>query len=173
MTGKILVTYASRTGSTVGVAEAISKILAEGGAKVDLKPMHVVNDLAPYSAVIAGSAIQANQWLPEAMQFLKKHQTDLVNKSVAIFSVCMTLAMPNGEKYRSGVAQWLEPVRRLVIPINEGYFAGILNINKVPDLSDRIKFRISVILGVWKTGDHRNWNAIKDWAINLKNMLEL
>ena len=34
MSNKILVTYASRTGSTAGVAEAIGKTLAESGAQV-------------------------------------------------------------------------------------------------------------------------------------------
>lgn len=173
MPDKILVSYASRTGSTVGVSEAISKILAEGGAKVDLLQMQEVSDLTPYKAVIAGSAIQASQWLPEAMQFLKTYQTTLASKPVAIFSVCMTLAMPNGEKYRIGVARWLEPIRQLVKPIDEGYFAGVLDISKVPDLGDRIKFRLSVLFGVWKSGDHRNWEAINVWAKNLKKMLEV
>ena len=39
MSNKILVTYASRTGSTVGVAEAIGKTLAESGLQVDVRPM--------------------------------------------------------------------------------------------------------------------------------------
>ena len=48
MTNKILVTYATCTGSTVGVAEAISKSLAEGGRQVEVLPMQAVEDLAPY-----------------------------------------------------------------------------------------------------------------------------
>ena len=59
MKNKILVTYASRTGWTVGVAEAIGKTLAENGAQVDVFPMHDVKDLSPYDAVVAGSA---HQW---------------------------------------------------------------------------------------------------------------
>jgi menaquinone-dependent protoporphyrinogen IX oxidase len=35
----ILVTYALRTGSTAGVAEAIGKILSESGTRVDVQPM--------------------------------------------------------------------------------------------------------------------------------------
>jgi len=42
MTNRILVTYASYTGSTAGVAEAIGKSLAEGGAQVDVLPMQAV-----------------------------------------------------------------------------------------------------------------------------------
>ena len=58
MNNKILVTYASRAGSTAEVAEAIGKTLTEGGAQVDVIPMQDVNDLSPYRAVVAGSAIR-------------------------------------------------------------------------------------------------------------------
>ena len=47
MNNRILVTYASRAGSTAGVAEAIGKSLVEGGAQVDVLPMKNVTDLAP------------------------------------------------------------------------------------------------------------------------------
>src|SRR5688572_9137285 len=46
MNNKILVTYASRAGSTAEVAEAIGKTLTEGGAQVDVIPMQDVNDLS-------------------------------------------------------------------------------------------------------------------------------
>ena len=48
MSKQILVTYASRAGSTAGVAEAIGKTLAESGARVDVIPMNEVKDLSPY-----------------------------------------------------------------------------------------------------------------------------
>ena len=38
--------------------------------------MKNVTDLAPYQAVVAGSAIQGQKWLPEAMQFMRAHQSD-------------------------------------------------------------------------------------------------
>ncbi|MBK7316822.1 flavodoxin domain-containing protein [Candidatus Villigracilis affinis] len=70
MNNKILVTYASRFGSTEGVAKSIGKTLAENGAKVDVLPMRDVKDLSPYDAVVAGSAVNGGAWLPEAMQFV-------------------------------------------------------------------------------------------------------
>jgi len=63
MPNKILVAYASRAGSTAGVAEAIGKTLIESGAQVDVIPMKDVKDLTPYRAVIAGSAIRKSKWL--------------------------------------------------------------------------------------------------------------
>jgi menaquinone-dependent protoporphyrinogen oxidase len=168
---KILVTYATRTGSTHGVAEAIGKTLAEGGTPVDVLPMQQVQDLSPYRAVVAGSAIQDKRWLPEAMQFIRAYQTELSRKPLAAFLVCMTLAMRNGESYRPFVAEFLAPVRALVRPVSEGLFAGALDISKIPSLADRLKFRLSVLFGVWTEGDHRDWDAIRAWAESLRPRL--
>jgi len=170
MSKPILVTYASRNGSTAGVAEAIGKTLAEGGAQVEVRPMTEVKDLTPYQAVVVGSAIQNRMWLPEAMQFVQTHQAALKQKPVAAFLVCMTMAMKN-EQFRQGVAEWLAPMRALIKPVREGYFAGVLDISKVPSFSDRLKFRLSVLFGVWTEGDHRDWDAIRAWASELKPVL--
>jgi menaquinone-dependent protoporphyrinogen oxidase len=170
MSKEILVTYASRAGSTAGVAEAIGQTLAESGAQVEVRPMQDVKDLAPYRAVVAGSAIQGGKWLPEAMQFMQTHQAALAQKPFAAFLVCMTLAIANG-KYREHVADFLQPVRALVRPVGEGLFAGALDISKVPSFRDRLMFRLSVIFGVWSEGDHRDWNAIRAWAESIRPLL--
>jgi len=170
MGDKILVTYASRTGATAGVAEAIGKTLVENGAQVDVLPMQEVTDLTPYRAVVAGSGIQGKLWLPEAMQFMQVHQAELRRKPCAVFLVCMTLAMNKGD-YRQEVSTWLQPVRALVRPVSEGLFAGILDISKVPSFKDRMMFKISVKSGVWSEGDHRDWEAIHLWAASLPALL--
>jgi menaquinone-dependent protoporphyrinogen oxidase len=171
MANKILVTYTSRTGWTFGVAEAIASTLTESGLRVDVLPMRDVKDLSAYDAVVAGSGINGAAWRPEALQWVRDHQAELKRKPFAAFLVCMTLAMKNGEQYRSHVAKWLDPVSALVRPVSEGLFAGGLDIRKVPTLKDKIGFRMSVLFGVWKEGDHRDWNAIKDWAVQLKPLL--
>ncbi len=172
MSGKILVTYATRGGSTAGVAQAIGETLAANGAEVEVLAMQEVRDLAPYAAVVAGSAIRDRKWLPEAMQFMQIHRSALSARPFAAFLVCMTLGMRNPERYREGVAAWLEPVRALVRPVSEGLFAGVLDLRKVDSLGDRLKFRLSVALGVWSEGDHRDWEAIRAWAASLAPKLE-
>jgi menaquinone-dependent protoporphyrinogen oxidase len=135
--------------------------------RVDLLPVQEVSSLAAYQAIVIGSAIQNRQWLPEAMRFLQTHSNALARKSIATFTLCMTLAMKNGKKYRPDIMTWLAPVRRITQPVSEGVFAGIPDISKIPSFSDRLKFRLSVLFGPWSEGDHRDWQAIKAWADSL------
>lgn len=172
MSNKILVTYASRCGSTAGIAEAIGNTLIENGAQVDVRPMEDVDNLTPYRAVVAGSAIRGSKWLPEAMQFMQTHRATLAQKPFAAFLVCITLAMPSADKYRSSVAEWLEPVRTLVKPVSEGLFAGELNTKKFSWSFDTLGMRVAAALHILPPGDHRDWNAIRTWAANLKPLLD-
>ena len=144
----------------------MGKTPEKSSAQVDVLPVQEVKDLSPYRAVVVGSAIQAAQWLPEAMQFVRDHQSELARKPFATFLVCMTLAMKRGN-YRDQVADWLASVRALVRPVSEGLFAGVLNVRQVRSLGDRLKFRLSVMMDVWSEGDHRDWNAIRSWAESL------
>lgn len=42
--------------------------------------MQAVKSLSSYHAVVAGSAIQNAQWLPEAMRFIQVQQRELVKR---------------------------------------------------------------------------------------------
>ena len=172
MNDKILVTYASRNGSTAGVADAIGKILAESGAQVDVLPMQEVADLTPYRAVVVGSAIRGQKWLPEAMQFMRDYQPELSRKPFASFMVCITLSMANASDYLEGLKSWMSPVRDMLHPVSEGYFAGALDFSKLPFSLNVLAMRFVVLIGVWKQGDHRDWNAIQLWAKSLGPLLQ-
>jgi menaquinone-dependent protoporphyrinogen oxidase len=171
MTDRILVTYASRTGSTAEVAEAIGKTLAEDGSQVDILPMEQVKDLAPYGAVVAGSAIRGSRWLPEALQFILTHRRALERRRFAMFTVCITMAMKNAHAYRSAVLDWVAPVRSMVQPLSEEVFAGRLDFDRMPLNKDTLLFRLSTAFGLFPRGDHRDWNAIRSWAERLRPVL--
>lgn len=170
MVKKVLITHSSRTGFTQGVAEMIAKTLSGDILDVDVIPMKDVQNIAAYQAVIAGSGIQAGAWLPEAMDFIYKNKQELLKKQFAAFLVCMTLAMKNGDKFRSHVKEWMQPVRTVIPTVSENVFAGGLDLNKIPSTVDRMKFRLSTLAGVWKAGDHRDWEAIQSWAKELKTI---
>jgi menaquinone-dependent protoporphyrinogen oxidase len=172
MTNKILVTYASRAGSTAGVAETIGKTLAAGGAQVDVRRMDHVEDLGRYVAVVAGSAIRGGKWLPEAMEFVQRHRTDLVRKPFATFLVCITLAMPKAAEYGQFVSDFMKPVRALAKPVSVGTFAGALEYSKVPLVPEGMQLRILSATSQTPPGDYRDWDAIRRWAKQLGPMLE-
>jgi len=86
MSKRILVTYASRTGSTAGVAEVIGQTLSNPETRVDIFPITEVKDLSPYNAVVAGSAIQGGEWLPEALDFVREHRSEFSRIPFAAFS---------------------------------------------------------------------------------------
>jgi menaquinone-dependent protoporphyrinogen oxidase len=171
MNAKILVTYASQAGSTAEVAEAIAQTLSSGGASIDLIPMRDVRDLSPYRAVVAGSAIHGQKWLPEGMQFLRTHQAELRTKPFAAFMVCITLGSKYAAQYRTGIMAWMDPVRNLVKPVSEGFFAGKLDFSKLPLTFNILLLRLAVALGALPKGDYRDWNAIRAWAETTRPLL--
>lgn len=169
----ILVTYATRGSSTVGIADAIGEVLAEKGYQVEICAVQSVKTVARYSAVVAGSAIQREKWLPEAMQFLNTHQHELRQKPFAAFLACLALTLRNDSMRRRAevtTKTWLEPVRAIVPPVSEGYFAGVLNLRKVP-LAMRPIGWAGIIAGILAEGDHRDWNTIRAWADQLPSRL--
>jgi menaquinone-dependent protoporphyrinogen oxidase len=168
---KILITYASRSGSTAEIAEAIGKSLTQDGIQVDVMPMQTVKDLSAYRAVVVGSAMRNAKWLLEAMQFVATHRSVLSQKPFATFTVCITLAMSNTDRYRQAVAEWIQPVRMLVRPVSEGLFAGMLDFSKLPLNWETVKLRAVVALGIFPRDDRRDWNAIHAWAESIHPLL--
>lgn len=167
MNTPILVTYASRAGSTAETAEAIGRTLTQNGLTVHVLPMQEVKDLSRYSAVVAGSAIQRSQWLPEALKFVQTHRSELARKPFATFTVCITLAMSNGEQYRSAVREWIAPVRALARPVSEGLCPGVVRaVHGLP-----FGMRLAVALGIFPKDDRRDWKAVEAWAAGLKLLL--
>lgn len=168
----ILIIYATRTGSTKKIAEFIGETLAKLGEEIEIKPIQSEIEFERYKAIVLGSAIQSGKLLPETTEFVKMNKVELSQKPFAVFLVCMTLAMKNSSKYHSFVSAWLEPIRIIVNPVIVGLFPGVLNISKIQKFSDRLKFRLSVLFGVWKEGDHRDWDEIQLWTKKLKSEID-
>ena len=55
MNTKILVAYATASGSTIEVAKAIADALSQDGANVDLQNIKDIKDLSSYNAIIVGA----------------------------------------------------------------------------------------------------------------------
>ena len=89
MNKRILITYATKAGSTVDIAVAIGQTLYARGFLVDVKPVKENPVLKGYQAVLMGSAIRMGSWLPEAVDFVKTNQQALNKMPVALFTVHM------------------------------------------------------------------------------------
>jgi len=159
MKDKILVAYASKCGSTGQVAEAIGRTLANNGATVDVRHINNVSDLSAYRAVVLGSAIRQAKWLPEAVKFVEAHQPELSRVPTAYFTVCMTLSEDTEESRRKAAA-FLEPVRQILEPVEEGFFAGKMDYGQLGLVERLMIERVMQI----PQGDFRNWTAIQTWA---------
>lgn len=152
---KILVTWASRHGSTAEIAKAVADELIANGLEVDLTEVSAVTNVDTYDGLVLGSAVYTTQWMGEMRNFINKHEDVLVEKPVWAFSSGL-----------SGVpkASAQDPVRVGPVLIRlkcRDYrtFAGAL---KPKELSWRE--RSQARLGGAIEGDFRDWNEIRQWA---------
>ncbi len=172
---KILIAYASEFGTTREVADVIGKILCQGGgATVEIKWVKNVKDLKNYEAVIIGSAIQYDKWMPDAIKFVMTYQNILSKLPVAFFFTCLTLSKQT-EKARHTAMAYSDKLYSLlpqVKPISVGGFAGVLDYGKMSLGFRLIAKGIYAIFGVLE-GDYRDWDAIHFWAKNVHSKLNL
>jgi len=170
MKKRVLISYASRCGSTGGVAEAMGQVLCGMGASADIRFVGNVNDLSPYHAVIVGSAIRRGKWLPEAVGFVKDNQDILGRLPTAYFVVCLTMK-ENTVENRSTVMTYLDPVRKeapKIQPVAVGLFPGAVDFSTLSFVDKTILKAKGV-----SEGDYRDWSAVKAWASAVGPMFPL
>ncbi|MDR3577871.1 MAG: flavodoxin domain-containing protein [Anaerolineaceae bacterium] len=83
----VLVAYATHSGSTKEVAEAVAAVLAEKGIHNELKPARQIRTLAGYRAVILGAPLYTFHWHRDALNFLSRQAAELMRLPVAIFAL--------------------------------------------------------------------------------------
>ena len=83
---RVLVTVASKHGSTGEIGEVIAKVLRDAGHTVASAAPESVRDLTPFDAVILGSAVYAGHWLQPAQAFVERHAAELASRPLWIFS---------------------------------------------------------------------------------------
>ena len=161
----ILVTYATRAGSTFEVAALVAEVLRTTGATVDVKYVRAVRELEGYDAVVIGSAIRMGQWLPEAVEFVKANRETLSHIPTAYFLVSGFLRGDTPEMRQRTLA-YLDPVRKILEPISIGLFAGKMDYSTIDWYDRSIAEAVSSSQGDW-----RDWEAIRSWAQDLSRVL--
>jgi menaquinone-dependent protoporphyrinogen oxidase len=162
---KLLVTYASRAGSTFEVAAYVAKVLRGMGATVDVAPIPSVHEVKGYDAVVIGSAIRMGRWLPEAIAFVQMHRETLSHIPTAYFLVS-GLLRDNDPEIQRKVLSYLDPVRKILEPTSIGMFAGKIDYSSIDGFDRSIAEAVSSAQGDW-----RNWEAIRSWAQGLLPLL--
>ena len=152
----VLVAYASKHGSTEGIARAIADRLSELGVSADVQAVGEVHDLGQCEAVVLGSAVYAGSWMKEAVEFAHRHAEPLAERPVWLFS-----SGPLGEEVQDDEEQprQLPELRRLIDPIDHRIFFGALDRSK-------LCFGERMIVKAVKApdGDFRDWEAIRAWT---------
>jgi len=154
----VLVTYASRAGSTMEIARTIALELEERDFVVDICPIKQVKSLEGYSHVVIGSAIRMGSPLPEVTQFIEDHRSELHGIPLACFVVHL---QHDGEDEASRKARlaYLDPIRSQLPITNEGFFTGVYYPTKVSFIE-----RLMGKMVKTPVGDFRDWAAIKGWG---------
>jgi menaquinone-dependent protoporphyrinogen oxidase len=188
---KILVTYATLSGTTVEVAQAIGEEITKKDLRVDVLPLNKINSLDGYDGVVLGGPMIMG-WHRSALGFLRKHRKQLSQVPLAVFITAMSLTKTS-ETSLSGVPLYIDdklpkpPVKeehptfrerysnvinyaRPILnaagpakPVSIGFFGGRLDYGRLAWWA--VMFVMLVIQA--PAGDRRNWPAIRAWAAGI------
>jgi menaquinone-dependent protoporphyrinogen oxidase len=157
---KVLVAYASRHGSTVGVAQRLAETLRKHGNGVELCPAPKVESVNQYDAVVFGSPVYNQAWLPEGEQFVRRNMGPLAHRPLWLFSV----GTFGDRKRLIGPLMKREPRRigdllQALHPRDYRVFAGVIDRHQWPFLSRLFYWGLG-----GRLGDNRDWPEIDAWA---------
>jgi menaquinone-dependent protoporphyrinogen oxidase len=160
---KVLVSAASRHGSTAEIAENIGATLSSEGFDVDVRRPEDVTTVAPYDGVVLGSGVYAGRWLEPIKRLIAREARELAFKPVWLFS-----SGPIGDPPKPAE----EPpdmvaARERLHPIDTAIFPGRLDRS---DLGLAEKAIVAVVHA--PDGDFRAWQPVSAWASKIARTLE-
>jgi menaquinone-dependent protoporphyrinogen oxidase len=171
MSEKILVTYATKYGSTQGVAEAIASQLRENGHAVDLIHTRDVRSLAGYGFVVLGSPLYMGSILGDASKFLVRCKVELSRLPAAFFVLGPLEKTP---KDINDVQVQLDTVLNKMVwfkPQVIEIFTGAVDQSKLRFPDSLLKMAGKGENNPMRTRDCRDWDAIRAWADSLEKSL--
>ena len=160
----VLVAYASKHGSTQGIAERIAEKLQQMGKQAEARSVDEVADPVSYEAFVIGSAIYYGSWLKEATEWVRRHQTILAERPVWLWS-CGPLGTEVQEAERqpsSGQPKEMAEFQQAIAPRDERIFFGALD-------HHTLSFPERMVAKALRApeGDFRDWGAIEAWAADI------
>jgi menaquinone-dependent protoporphyrinogen oxidase len=166
---RVLVAYATRHGSTRGIAERIAARLTADGLDAEARPVAEVRDVAPYDAVVVGGAAYMFHWLKDATSFAKRHRAVLAERPVWLFSSGPLGTDPVDEDGRdvleTTVPKEFAELETVVRPRGTTVFFGAWDPAAPPiGLAERAMRLMPAARDALPAGDFRDWTAIDAWA---------
>lgn len=159
----VLVAYASKHGSTQGIAERIAEQLRQLGKEAEARPVEEVTDPGSYEAFVIGSAVYYGSWLKEATEWVHRNQAVLAGHPVWLFSVG-----PLGTEVQDAEQQPKEMTefQQTIGPREQRIFFGALD-------HSHLSFAERVMVKAVRApeGDFRDWQAIDAWAASIAHNL--
>jgi menaquinone-dependent protoporphyrinogen oxidase len=163
---RVLVTYATKNGSTAGIAQVIGEELSKMGLDAEVRPVDEVRDVQPYGAVLLGSAIYFGRWRKEALRFGSRHAAELQGRPVWLFDSGPLNASPDEGKNEPVVAA--EELLRQLGARARVTFGGRL----VPEDAGRFTRRLMESGKAGSFGDFRNLDRVRGWAQAIRKELQ-
>ncbi|UUX92705.1 flavodoxin domain-containing protein [Methanoplanus endosymbiosus] len=162
----ILITYATKHGSTADIAWTIRNSFFDAGYKADVKKVQDVEDIRQYSLIVMGTPIYEGKLMPEAEEFVKLHRNYLNKKNAALFITGYSLRN-NDYKEREKAEKLAEKISQHIDLVTTGYFGGKLDAGNIT-ITEKISslFREGRI-----PGDYRDWHLIGEWADGLRTYI--
>jgi menaquinone-dependent protoporphyrinogen oxidase len=159
----VLVAYASKHGSTQGIAERIAEKLRQLGKEAEVRPLDAVEDPGSYEALVIGSAIYYGSWMKEATEWVHRNQAVLAQRPVWLFSVGpLGTEVKDAEQQPKEMAEF----QQAIWPREQRVFFGVLD-------HHRLSFAERMVVKAVRApeGDFRDWEAIEVWAESIAREL--
>ncbi len=163
---KILVTVASKHGSTREIADTICEVLRADRISLNLMNAADVETLKGYDAVILGSAVYEGNWLAEANEFVERLRPELATLPLWVFS---SGPLPN----RNTQPPQANDDPALLAPVLDGLnirdhrvFVGKIDYKEL-SLTERMIYKAFHA----PEGDFRDWDEICAWAHEISTAL--
>jgi menaquinone-dependent protoporphyrinogen oxidase len=161
---KVLVTAASRHRATDEIAEAIATGLIARGLEAGAVPVGHVTSVDGYDAAVLGSAVYMGRWLGEARRFAQIYASELTAMPVWLFS--SGPVGPPDHLVPAGESADVPVLLRLTRALGHRTFTGRLDMKHLP-FAERMTARAIHA----PDGDHRDWDAIDDYAEQIATAL--
>lgn len=167
----VLVTYASRYGSTAGIAERIAETLTLAGVATETRPVDEVADIERYRAVVLGSAVYFGSWLKAASAFVAENEDLLTDRPVWLFSSgpLPGAVLPEGQD-EDPTPKGIGDIVAAIGPREHRVFDGALDPSMLT-LRDRIIRALPAGRPLLPEVDGRNWPSITTWAAGIARAL--